>query len=532
MQFSHDSPRRGRLLTLCLCGLAGAACANSENAAGGAPPPTARADGSAAVHADSGGPKGTPPARTTSAWPQLGAGNSSHFRNPNETVLSVANVASLKQSWEFKVAGSVTGAPAVVGGTVYVAASSSVYALDVKPSAGGNQPVVKWESQDVGTSSSPTYADGVLYVNGSTSAGGETLVALDAATGKAKWSSAVSTNKFATGLSSPVVADKYVIVGDSSFEELSSKSDATFRGAVVAFDRVDGHQVWRFDTVAPPDTGCSVWSTVSIDLDARVVFASTGNNYTENPEAPAVPKGGPTSDSVFALALDTGKELWHRQASKGDVFTVGNARSPDSDFGTNPILFDAPAQGGLRKLVGLGQKSGDFWALDRGTGDVVWQRKLGPGSQLGGVLNNGAYDGARILVASTGATSTAPGSEPSTEPGGLNGALGITTATLFALDPATGDILWERQLPAAVWAPITVANGVGFVAADQVLEGFDVTSGAKLFAYKAVGTIASAPAIVDGRVFFGSGMTFTPQAGIVLGHGDDKLHVLAVAGAP
>jgi polyvinyl alcohol dehydrogenase (cytochrome) len=498
----------GPFFTLALSGLPLAACSKSDSATGGAAPASTKADGSPAVPADSGKAKGT------SAWPQLGAGNASHFRNENETVLSAGNVASLAPSWEFKVAGTVTSAPAVVGDTVYVAASSSVYALDVKPGADG-QPHVKWENQDAGTTSSPTYADGVLYVN--ESASGANLVALDAATGKQKWSSVVDKNKFASGFSSPVVAGKFVIVGDSSGEEGSIKANATFHGAVVAFDKSDGHEVWRFDTVAPPDNGCAVWSTVSVDLDARIVFASTGNNYTEEPEAPAVPKGGTTSDSVFALALDTGKKLWQLQASTGDVFTVLNARSPDSDFGTNPILFEAKVEGGLRKLVGLGQKSGDFWVLDRVTGKMVWRRNLGPGGALGGVLNNGAYDGTHLLVASTNATSTAPGSEDATASG---------VAAIFALDPATGDIAWERQLPGAVWAPITVANGVGFVAADRQLEAFDVATGSKLFTYTAAGTIASAPAIVNGRVFFGSGMSY------IFGTADDKFHVLAVPGAP
>jgi hypothetical protein len=53
-----------------------------------------------------------------------------------------------------------------------------------------------------------------------------------------------------------------------------------------------------------------------------------------------------------------------------------------------------------------------------------------------------------------------------------------------------------------------------------------VKSGAKLFGYTAVGTVASGPAIVNGRVFFGSGMSF------LFGHPDNKFHVLATADAP
>jgi polyvinyl alcohol dehydrogenase (cytochrome) len=430
----------------------------------------------------------------------LGFDLASSYHNPKETLITAANAGSLKQSWEVALSGGVTGAPAVVGSAVYAVAANSVYALD----AGTGK--VRWQNPDVGGSSSPTFADGVLYVNAST--GGELLTAIDAKTGKTRWQVLVDGHPNAAGISSPVVVEDYVIVGNSSFEEASKADHATFRGAVIAFHRTDGTVAWRFDTVTPPENGCAVWSTVSVDLDARRVFAATGNNYTET--------AGSTSDSIFALELDTGKLVWHRQASAGDIYTVLTPQSPDSDFGANPILYEAVVEGGTRKLLGIGQKSGVFWSLDRMTGDVVWQRALGPGTAVGGILNNGAYDGTRLLVASSNATSSAPGSEPANGDGG--------TSVLFALDPANGDIFWERQLPADVWGPITVANGVGFVGIDRRLEAFDVETGDKLLDFPVVGTVASTPVVANGRVYFGSGMQF------VIGHPDDKLHALSLGG--
>ena len=49
------------------------------------------------------------------------------------------------------------------------------------------------------------------------------------------------------------------------------------------------------------------------------------------------------------------------QHTEGDVFTKQNPRRDDTDFGTNQMLFEAVE----RNLVGAGQKSGLFWALDR-----------------------------------------------------------------------------------------------------------------------------------------------------------------------
>src|SRR5262249_9699142 len=112
----------------------------------------------------------------------------------------------------------------------------------------------------------------------------------------------------------------------------------------------------------------------------------------------------------------------------------------------NPVLFEV----GGKKLAAGGNKGGDVWVVDRSDGTPIKQRHLGPGSSFkGGVFVNGAWDGKSLLVACNGAKSTGPGSE---------GA----AAALFALDPLTLDVIWEREVGGTVWGPITVANGVGF----------------------------------------------------------------------
>lgn len=443
-----------------------------------------------------------PPGGGPSSWTMLGGDVRSSYRNVRETRLTTANASGIREAYVLDTPGGVQGASAIAGGRAYVLAAGALLALDA---ATGRE---LWRNDEIGGSSSPTLADGVLYVHASF--GGATLFAVDPATGAVKWRKVTDPHSAAQGTSSPVVADRYVLVGASSGEEGYAGSGATFRGSVVAFDRTSGDEVWRTYTVDAPHNGCSVWSTVSVDLDARVVFATTGNNYTED--------ATDGSDSFFALELDTGKERWHLQATAGDVFTMVNPRSPDFDFGANPILFEAEVEGVQRKLVGAGQKAGIFWALDRGTGEVVWQRKLAEGTVVGGVLNNGAHDGERILVATSNGRSEGPGSEP---PSGETVTGG--PAALFALDPATGDIVWERQIPAYVWAPITVANGVGFVATESRLQAFDTATGEKLAEYKASGTIASAPVVVDGRVHFGAGMTLS-----IFGTSSTKYHVLTV----
>jgi polyvinyl alcohol dehydrogenase (cytochrome) len=269
----------------------------------------------------------------------------------------------------------------------------------------------------------------------------------------------------------------------------------------VAFDRGGGREVWRHYTADPPHNGVAIWSSPSVDAELGLVYATTGNNYTGDP--------GPSSDSIFALDIETGELRWRTQLSEGDVFTIPNPRSEDSDFGTNPVLFDAEIDGSTRRLLGSGQKSGWFWVLDRETGDVVWSRQASGGSALiGGVFNNGAYDGERIIIARNDGESDGPGSEPANGRSRPFGGASLATSALMALDPATGDVLWERQLPAWVWAPITVANGVGFISADNEIQAFDTATGAILWRLETGGTISSGAAIVDGAVYFGSGLGY------------------------
>jgi polyvinyl alcohol dehydrogenase (cytochrome) len=419
----------------------------------------------------------------------LGHDHASSFHT-EEAKITVESARGLRVAWTFDAGAYVASTPAVADGTVYIQSPRGTFALDAATGA------ERWRNQTVGGTASPTIIDGELYVN----SGSSVLHRFDPATGEEIWQAKIDTHPAAAGFSSPVVVRDLVIVGSASVEEVSAAENATFRGGLVAFDRETGAERWRYYTVEPPHNGVAMWSTASVDLERGLVYGTTGNNYTED--------AGPTSDSIFALHLETGELAWNRQLSEGDVFTIPSPRSPDSDFGTNPILFEATVDGEPRRLLGAGQKSGMFWTLDRETGEVVWSRQVSGGSALiGGVFNNGAYDGERIIVAGNNGTSEGPGSEPSN--GRSRGiAAPVTTSVLMAMDPATGDVFWERQLPAWVWGPITIAGDVGLVCADNTIQAFDVRTGEKLAQIETEGTIASGASIAGGRVYFGSGLAY------------------------
>jgi outer membrane protein assembly factor BamB len=66
----------------------------------------------------------------------------------------------------------------------------------------------------------------------------------------------------------------------------------------------------------------------------------------------------------------------------------------DFDFGASPNLITI----GGRQLVGEGQKSGTYWALDRSTMQSVWHTEVGPGTPVGGILGSTAYDATGQLL--------------------------------------------------------------------------------------------------------------------------------------
>jgi polyvinyl alcohol dehydrogenase (cytochrome) len=434
----------------------------------------------AAAAEDAGGGGGD----SANRWTSLGGNLSSTFNNTHERVLTRDNARDLVEAWTFDTHGEPAGTPVVVGDRVYFSSTAATYAVEAHT---GKE---IWQAP-VGATASAGYADGKLFVQDQASK----LHCLDADTGDELWAAQTDPNPNTIGWSSPLPVGDLVVIGNSSGD-----FSAEYRGSVAAHDMESGDQIWLSPNVEAPGNGVAMWSSPSADLAAGLLFGSTGNNYFG--------EATDRSDSLFALDLATGDVIWNNQIREGDVFSVRNiagSPGPDYDFGTNPILFEAEIDGELTELLGAGQKAGIFWTLNRNTGEVVWQQKVSLGATIGGILNNGASDGERIIAAGQPGISTGPGSEPD------NGK-STSTAVLMAMDHATGEVAWERQLPAQVWGPITVANGVGFVAVWDEMQAFNTETGEKLAVMPTGGTISSGAVVKDGWVYFGSG--FPPGGAI------------------
>jgi polyvinyl alcohol dehydrogenase (cytochrome) len=122
-------------------------------------------------------------------------------------------------------------------------------------------------------------------------------------------------------------------------------------------------------------------------------------------------------------------------------------------------MFTITTGGGTKTIVGAGQKSGIYAAFDPDNdGALLWATQVGPGGRLGGIEWGSATDGVRVYVAISNIELQPYTLQPS-------GQLALA-GSWSALNPATGQILWQTADPTLVGgfdlAPMTVGNGVVF----------------------------------------------------------------------
>src|SRR5262249_52406470 len=104
------------------------------------------------------------------------------------------------------------------------------------------------------------------------------------------------------------------------------------------------------------------------------------------------------SDAVLALDIKTGRIVWFKQVTPGDVFsgacTAGSCPGPDFDFGSSVLIEKLP---GGRDVLLAGQKSGVVFALDPDRmGQIMGKGGVGKGGTRGGVKGGRAGEGEHV----------------------------------------------------------------------------------------------------------------------------------------
>lgn len=331
--------------------------------------------------------------------------------------LTKASLANLEVAWTlaFPGQGAGTGASVLSDGTIFITGGQKLAAVDAATGC------LKWT---YAAASRNTPALGEL--NGKRVVAlsvGRDIHVLEAATGALVWkASGQPVNGTGGAVRGGVIFAKDKIIVPLSASGVASGANAkneccTGHGSVVALNAKDGSHAWEWHTMKEAEyngqvssagvkqkgpSGAPIWSVPVYDQKRNRVIVTSGEN-TSHP-------GTDTSDAVIAIDLDTGKVAWQFQAMAADVWNMacdvetgkngpncpvlfgGDGR--DYDFGAGAIIASA----GGKDIILAGQKSGHAWALDAGTGKVLWSQRIGEGTALGGVHWGIATDGVNLIV--------------------------------------------------------------------------------------------------------------------------------------
>ena len=468
-----------------------------------------------------------------------------HFSALKE--ISTANVRNLQARWAVQMPGDsiLEAMPLVVDGIMYTSGMpGQVFALDAKT---GLQ-IWRYQRQQkvVPQGEINRYNRGVAMLGNRIFVGtlDAALVALDARSGLPLWETQVADARRGYSLTSAPLALKDKIIVGVAGGEFGAP------GFIDAYDPATGKRLWRFNAIPAPgefghDTwkgdswqlgGSPTWLTGSYDPDLDTLYWTVGN---PGPDIDADVRSGDNLFSCSVLALDpaTGQRKWHYQFTPGD--------SHDWDATEDVILVDRTFQGQQRKLLLQANRNGMFYVLDRGNGKFLagtpfvrqtWNTgfdqngrpKVVPGwdsspagsipiyPSLGGGTNwqapSYSPDTGWMYVEAQESGQRFVRSPQPFEPGkqyqgGRGQGLGEpSTASIKAIDPATGATKWEYKITRGSLAAGVLATSGGLVfaaTAEGSLVGLDARTGALLWHFQTGGTIASSPIsyAVDGKQF-------------------------------
>lgn len=468
-----------------------------------------------------------------------------------ESRINNTNVSSLTTKWVFQTSGDVSATPTVGANAIYF------------PDWAGNLYAVRKDTGQLIWSSQISQYDGYpnsfsrvspalhgndLIVgdieNSAQLHDGARVMAINQQTGTLHWITQIEKNPAAVITGSPVVVGDMVFIGVSSNEEgvanMAGYVCCTFRGSMMALDANTGKVIWQTYTV--PDnggktggySGGAIWQPPAVDTAQGILYVGTGNNYSV-PDAVQSCQAGANAgisapcteaadyfDSVLALDMKSGAIAWTRPLQGYDTWTVAcgaqkagavcpSPAGPDYDLGgSGPNL--------LPNMVGIGQKSGVFWALEPSSGDILWSTVVGPGSTLGGIEWGTASDGERIYAAISNSLHNAYKL--------ANHGETVTGGSWSALSERTGEIIWQTADPtkgAIDPGALSVANGVVYAGSfSGFMYAMDAQTGKILWSFDSGGSVLDGPAIADGVVYWGSGYSHSKP-----GKGNNRVFAFA-----
>jgi len=476
-------------------------------------------------------PAGARPLANLTGWNGWGIDlDNSRFQPAATAGLRAEDLPKLKVKWAFGFSNAVSVAAQVtaVGGRLFFGSSDgTVYSLDAR--TGCTYWAFRADSQvRAAISLAPLASGGYAAYFGD---GQTTMYAVNAQTGALLWKTRLDTHPMAGITGAPKLYNGRIYVGVRSGGEEVAAGDpkypcCTFRGSLAALDVATGRIVWKTYTVTDPaketkknsagtqlfgPSGAGIWSSPTIDEKRKLVYAGTGNNYSDPPTH--------TSDAIVAFDIETGSMKWARQLTE-DAWNMSCAQpnkpscpqNPDRDVdvGSSPILRTLPNG---KDIILVGQKSGVAFGLDPDKqGEILWHTEIGKGGGMGGIQWGMAADTENVY---------APLSDILPGPGG----------GLFALKIATGEKVWTvppfapackgtrgcspAQSAAATLIPGAVFSGSfdGHLRAHSTADGKLLWDLDTLHDYETVNGVkahggsmnVAGPTVADGMMFVNSG---------------------------
>jgi polyvinyl alcohol dehydrogenase (cytochrome) len=451
----------------------------------------------------------------------------------SETSISRATVGSLALESSTQFTDSVLPTLSVQAGFVY---ASDKRGMLSKINTKTGIPVWTVHAADLmGVSSAiirttPTLCQGLVVVGGwgvdATAPSTAYLMALSQRDGHLVWKTLIDTDHGASIYQSPIIYRGTVYVGVGCVAaELASyvlgpgQPAPTCRGSISSLSLSSGRTNWKTYMVPPGYSGGGVWGdTLSLDENTGTLYAGIGNNYSIPPIAMACVRELGTDagnlcqssdnhiDGIMALNSSTGAILWHKQIIPTDAYGCGvgciaAVAAPDYDFPAGPQLFTTTINGTTIQAVGDGHKDGAYVALDRKSGDILWAKKIGPASSLGGIERGCATDGSVVYCP---------------EMNFINASVTLLDGTVTtggywtALDARNGTILWQTADPSGfktISAPL-LANGVLFgcsLGPTGICVGMSAVTGQILWHVATGGSNGGGISVFNGRVYIGVG---------------------------
>ena len=396
--------------------------------------------------------------------------------NSAENQLTRTNIPSLQPAWTVPLAAQLAAAVTVSNGVLFFGDwNGNFHALDAQTgnelwktfvgmAATPGNPICQ---PAIGVTSQATVIGNAVYVGGGDSA----VYALDRTTGAQLWRLSLADPASGSYIWTSIVPyQNQIYVG------LASLGDCpVVPGLIVRIDPSNPQKPLIQNLVPPGEQGGGVWSTPAINVQTNTLFLNDGNPGN------ASDLSTPGNLSQAMVSLDA------TSLHVNSVFRLpASEANGDFDWGSSPTLFTPP--NGV-PLVAASGKDGVLYALRQADMSLVWQRQVAMSCdepQDGcGSLSTPAFDGTTLFQ---GAGERDPNN--ASEQG-----------SVYALNPADGTVLWERDTAGTVIAPVTLANGMVFVSTQSELEIYDAPTGQFLWSDGNRGTLYSQPVVLNGTIY-------------------------------